>query len=61
MKKQSTGIFGQLSTKQMENLTDVVRETLAIDFCQPTARIFTAADLWSIQRQGKSRLQRRYY
>ena len=60
MKKQSTSLFTQMSIAQLENLTTVVKETLAVGFNQPKSKIFTAADLWSIQRQGKSRTQRRF-
>jgi hypothetical protein len=61
MKKQSTGLFIQMSTQQLENLTSVVKETLAIGFCQPNNKKFTAAELWNIQRQGRSRIQRRMF
>lgn len=58
MKKESNTLFATISKVSLENLTIVVKETLAIGFKQPTAKIFTAADLWNIQRQGKSRIQR---
>ncbi|MEP7143555.1 MAG: hypothetical protein ABI707_11825 [Ferruginibacter sp.] len=61
MKKQSTGLFIQMSAQQLENLTSEVKETLAIGFDQHKSKIFTAADLWNIQRQGKSRTQRRMF
>jgi hypothetical protein len=60
MKKQSTTSFIKMSTEHLGNLTNIVNETLATGFNQPKSKIFTAADLWNIQRQGKSRTQRRF-
>ncbi len=54
MKKQSNNLFGTISKKQVINLTSIVKETLATDFEIPVNKIFTAIDLWSIQRQGKT-------
>lgn len=59
MKKQSTTLFSQINTQQFENLTTVAQETLAMGFKQPASRIFTAAELWDIQRRQKSHIQRR--
>jgi hypothetical protein len=59
MKKQSNTLFTQISLEQLDILTTVVKETLATGFVKPKNKIFTASDLWSIQRQGKSRIQRR--
>jgi hypothetical protein len=59
MKKQLTTLFTQMGTVQLENLTTVVSETLAPGFFQPKSKIFTPADLWNIQRQGKNRVQRK--
>ncbi|MEJ7587643.1 MAG: hypothetical protein WKI04_08785 [Ferruginibacter sp.] len=59
MKKQSNTLFAIISSKMVENLTNVVKETLATEFNQPANKIFTAADLWSIQRQRRTRTQRR--
>lgn len=60
MKKQSTNLFTKISTQQFEALSAVVRETLAIGLKQPSTKVFTAAELWDIQRRGKSRIQRRF-
>lgn len=60
MKKQSTGLFSQMSKEQFENLTIVVKETLATGYNLPSHKKFTSADLWNIQRQGKTRIQRRF-
>ncbi|MCW3090273.1 MAG: hypothetical protein JWP81_1342 [Ferruginibacter sp.] len=60
MKKQSHNLFKTISAEQVENLTSVVKETLAEGFNYSKPKVFTAADLWNIQRQGKSRIQRRF-
>ena len=59
MKKQSTTLFPSTSTEQLENLASVVNETLATGINLPKSKIFTTADLWNIQRQNKSRIQRK--
>ena len=59
MKKHSTNLFTMISAKGVENLTTIVKETLATSFNQQN-KVFTAADLWNIQRQGKRREQRRF-
>ena len=58
MKKQSNNIFTAISKENVQNLTSIVKETLAAGFNMPS-KTFTAAQLWNIQRQGKSRTQRR--
>lgn len=60
MKKQSTILFSTLSADVLNSLTTIVSETIATGFNQPAKKTFTAAELWNIQRQGKSRTQRRY-
>lgn len=60
MKKQSTSLFSQISKEQFENLTSVVKETLANGFNLAATKTFTTADLWNIQRQSKMRNQRRF-
>lgn len=60
MKKQSTSLFSTMSKEQIENLTAIVSETLATGYNLPPAKKFTTADLWNIQRQGKTRTQRRF-
>lgn len=60
MKKQSNYLFASLNGMQVEDLTNLVKETLATCFNQPKNKKFTAAELWNIQRQGRSRIQRRF-
>ena len=58
MKKQSNNQFSAISAEHSKELTNVVKETLAVGFTQP--KIFSAADLWNIQRQRKARILRRF-
>jgi hypothetical protein len=60
MKKNSNNLFTPISTEQLENLTSVVNETSAPAFNPSKSKTFNVVDLWNIQRQGKSRIQRRY-
>ncbi|MCW3090274.1 MAG: hypothetical protein JWP81_1343 [Ferruginibacter sp.] len=57
MKTQSNSSVAQMSSEHMYETT---KEVLAAGFCQAKTKIFTAVDLWNIQRQGKSRIQRRF-
>ena len=61
MKKNSATLFARLGENEASKLTTIVDETLAVDFQQSSPkRSFTAAELWNIQRQRKSPLQRRF-
>lgn len=60
MKKQSNNLFATISSEEAASLTSIVNETLATSCNQSNGKIFTAADLWNIQRQGKSAIQRRH-
>ena len=57
MKKQSENTIGLLSRKDVQDLANVVKETLAI--ARP--KIFSAAELWNIQRRGRTMVSRRNY
>ena len=60
MKKQSTTFLTQLGAKKIVDLTTIVSETLALDYKVPAPKVFTAADLWNIQKQKKAISLRRY-
>ena len=60
MKKSTTSLFATISNIQLESLTNQVQETLALAYSSKNNRVFTNADLWNIQRQAKSRVQRRF-
>jgi hypothetical protein len=52
MKQTTTSLFTNLNKQQLENLTTVVTETLAIGMVDKGRR-FSTADLWHIQRQRR--------
>ena len=54
MKRQSTTLFINLSENDVKNLTTVVAETLATNLLQEKQKVFSAAELWNIQRQKKA-------
>lgn len=60
MKKQSDNLFETISSEQLTSLKSVVNETIVTGLNQANNKTFTAADLWNIQRQGKSCMQRRH-
>ncbi len=60
MKKQPNNSFEIMNKVQIENLATTVNEALDSNFSQPGRKIFTSADLWFIQRQGKSCIQKRH-
>ncbi len=60
MKKQPNNSFETLSKVQIENLATTVNETLDTNFNQSARKLFTTADLWFIQRQGKTSIQKRH-
>ena len=57
MKKQATTPFASLNNKQLETLSTQVKETIAYE----KARIFSAVDLWNIQRRGRTMVSRRNF
>lgn len=61
MKKSIEGILSQLTKKEINLLTTVVEETIAIETIKKQGKIFTAADLWSIQKGVKNRSMRKYF
>jgi hypothetical protein len=59
MKKQSTTPFSPISKSETEKLTTVVSETIAL--VVTPVRIFSSAELWDIQRRGRTMMSRRSY
>ncbi|HMI79418.1 MAG TPA: hypothetical protein VK484_11530 [Ferruginibacter sp.] len=57
MKKQNENTINILTKKDVETLTRVVKETLAI--ARP--RTFSTADLWNIQRRSRTMVSRRNF
>ncbi len=60
MKKQSTSLFGDINREELKNLTNVVKETLGLGLTQSNKRMFSAAELWDIQRRKRTFTTRRF-
>ena len=58
MNTNNTNLFTRISDAQSTGLTTAVNETLVSETNKK--KTFTAADLWNIQRQKKSFVQRRF-
>jgi hypothetical protein len=61
MKTQTTTLLNQLSNNEMQVLTNEVKETLATGYQNNSGKVFSAAELWNIQRQRKSIGSRRHF
>ena len=59
MNTQNNKPFTAMGATETERLTTIVNETLACG--NPETKSFTAADLWNIQRQKRSIIQRRHF
>jgi hypothetical protein len=59
MKTQLTNLFNQVSNTEIKDLTTIVKETLALDHNYSRPKVFSAAELWNIQRRHRSLNQRR--
>ena len=57
MKKQTEINFTKMSKEHTNELTTIVKETIAMDFVP--VKSFTIIDLWNIQRRSKSRINSR--
>lgn len=61
MKKSSNTLFARLGENEVNKLATIVEETIALDVHPaPPKKTFTAAEMWNIQRQRKSPVQRRF-
>ncbi len=58
MNTQNNSLISTLSKAETTQLTTVVNETIA--FVTKETKPFTAAELWNVQRQKRSFVQRRY-
>ena len=57
MTKQTDFNFTKISKEQSNELTTMVKETVATNFV--SAKNFTIIDLWNIRRQGKTSINSR--
>ena len=60
MKTQNTNLLTELNKTEISKLTQEVKETVAMDAKNHTT-VFSAADLWNIQRTTRPRTQRRLF
>ena len=60
MKKQSTTLFANISRDQVISLTTTVSETLDFEYRSQPKIVFTAAELWNIQRRKKATSLRKF-
>jgi hypothetical protein len=54
MKLQSNKLLENLTRTELKNLTTEVKETVFINLKKERKRIFSAAQLWDIQRRRKN-------
>jgi len=59
MRRLSSLLFTKLSKEELSNITNIVDETVAVGH-KPASKIFSAADMWNIQRQKRTFVQRRF-
>ena len=59
MKFESYNLLQNLTIEELNILTAEVKETVAKSFKKEKKRIFSAAELWDIQRRRKSTMVRR--
>jgi hypothetical protein len=59
MKKHSNFRFSPVRATELKDLSSLVKETIARGLVPVPQRIFSTADLWSIQSQGRTAIQRR--
>ena len=60
MKKNSELLFSQISQDQIRSITTVVKETLAANVTKPIQKVFSAAELWDIQRRRRTFSYRKF-
>ena len=60
MKKTLNSPYAQLTQNELNNLTIVLKETIALEFSNPISKVFTTADLWNIRSRAKTSMQRKF-
>lgn len=60
MRRQSISLFTRLTKEELSSITTIVKETVAADYKITSEKIFSAADLWNIQRRKRTFVQRRF-
>ena len=60
MRHQSNSLFTTLTKEELEGIINMVSETIAAGQTATRQKKFNAADLWNIQRQKRTFIQRRF-
>lgn len=60
MRRITPSLFTSLNKEQLTAITSIVKEVVAVDHKSNTNKIFSSADLWNIQRQKRTFVQRRF-
>ncbi len=62
MKLQSNNLLENLTKTELKILATEVKETVAVNFNKERKKIFSAAQLWDIQRRRKNlSIQKNYF
>jgi hypothetical protein len=61
MKLQTNKLLENLTRTELKNLTTEVKETVFVNFKKERKRIFSAAQLWDIQRRRKNISSQKFY
>ena len=60
MRRLSSTLFTRLNKEELAGITHIVKEVVAVGHKTTSDKIFSSADLWNIQRQKRSFVQRRF-
>jgi len=61
MKLQSNNLLENQTRTELKNLTTEVKETVFVNFKKERKKIFSAAQLWDIQRRKKNLNSQKFY
>lgn len=61
MKKSIKSYLDHLTKNEIHQLTTLVEETIAVGLIEKQQKSFTAADLWNIQRNARTRTIRKFF
>jgi hypothetical protein len=60
MRRQSISLFTRLTKEELASITTIVKEVVAMEHKATIEKKFSPADLWNIQRQKRTFVQRRF-
>jgi len=59
MRRQLVSLFTSLTKEELAAITNIVKEVVAVGNKPTSEKVFSSADLWNIQRQKRTFVQRR--